>query len=239
MVSISSGFETEIVETQPTRIQVVWADWAEKEEGVMDKSSNEQLVPSGSSGPLRSDRYRTIVSEVVVAKIAGIAAQDVEGVRIGGGAGGTVGSFLDRVGWDGQPRGVSARVVEQEAEIDLTMSVGYGKVIPPIIEEVRPNVVSRVESQVGHRVAKVDITVNDVLLPEVGPHLLEQQPEDEQTAKVEDEEQNSAPSPRLPSSSTYSPLGPGGTYLDFWTRSLEQYQQMREAFLGPFTGKPR
>jgi hypothetical protein len=70
--------------------------------------------------------------------------------------------------------------------------------------------------------------------------LLGLQPEGEQTAKVEDEEQNSAPSSRArsSSSSTYSPLGPGGAYLDFWTKSLEQYQQMRKALLPPYTGRP-
>lgn len=202
----------------------------------MDKSSTEQQEPLGPGGPLRSERDRTIVSDVVVVKIAGIAAQDVEGVRIGGSAARTVGPFLDSVGWDGQPRGVSAKVVGEEAEIDLTMSVEYGRAIPQIIEEVRRNVISRVKNQVGHRVAKANITVNDVLLPEAGPRL-ERQREGEQTAKVEDEEQNSASSSR--SRSTYSHLGPGETYLNFWTRSLEQYQQMREAFLGPYTGRLR
>jgi uncharacterized alkaline shock family protein YloU len=196
-----------------------------------------------SGEPLRSDRDRTIVSDVVIAKIAGIAAQDVEGVRMGGsGAASNVGSFVDSVGWDGQPRDVSVRVVEKETEIDLTMSVEYGRAIPQIIEEVRRNVVSRVENQVGYGVAKANITVKDVLVPEAGSRL-GLQPEGEQTAKVEDEEQNLAPSSRArsssSSSSTYSPLGPGGAYLDFWTKSLEQYQQMRKALLPPYTGRPR
>ncbi len=213
----------------------------------MDESNTGYQEGQDSGEPLRSDRDRTIVSDVVIAKIAGIAAQDVEGVRIGGsGAASNVGSFVDSVGWDGQPRDVSVRVVEKEAEIDLTMSVEYGRAIPQIIEEVRRNVISRVENQVGHGVAKVDITVKDVLLPEAGSRL-GLQPEGEQTAKVEDEEQNSATSSRArsssssssSSSSTYSHLGPGGTYLDFWTRSLEQYQQMRKALLSPYTGRPR
>jgi uncharacterized alkaline shock family protein YloU len=192
-----------------------------------------------SGEPLRSDRDRTIVSDVVIAKIAGIAAQDVEGVRMGGsGAASNVGSFVDSVGWDGQPRDVSVRVVEKETEIDLTMSVEYGRAIPQIIEEVRRNVVSRVENQVGYGVAKANITVKDVLVPEAGSRL-GLQPEGEQTAKVEDEEQNSAPSSRARSSSTYSRLGPGAAYLDFWTTSLEQYQQMRKALLPPYTGRPR
>ncbi len=205
----------------------------------MNESTTGYQEAPDSSEPLRSDRDRTIVSDVVIAKIAGIAAQDVEGVRMGGsGAASNVGSFVDSVGWDGQPRDVSVRVVEKEAEIDLTITVEYGRAIPQIIEEVRRNVINRVENQAGHGVAKANITVKDVLVPEAGSRL-GLQPEGEQTAKVEDEEQNSAPSSRARSSSTYSHLGPGGTYLEFWTKSLEQYQQMRKALLPPYTGRPR
>ena len=203
----------------------------------------------GSGEPPRGDRDRTIVSDVVIAKLAGIAAQDVEGVRMGGsGDASNAGSFADGVGWDGQPRDVSVRVVEKEAEIDLTMTVEYGRAIPQVIEEVRRNVISRVENQAGHGVAKVDITVKDVLVPEAGSRLglqpeggPEGGPEGEQTAKVEDEEQHSAPSSRARSSSStsrYSHLGPGAAYLDFWTESLEQYKQMRKALLPPYTGGP-
>jgi uncharacterized alkaline shock family protein YloU len=177
----------------------------------MNESTTGYQQAPDSGEPIRGDRDRTSVSDVVIAKIAGIAAQDVEGVSIGGsGAASNAGSFVDSVGWDGQPRDVSVRVVDKEAEIDLTMAVEYGRAIPQIIEEVRRNVISRVESQVGHGVAKADITVKDVLLPGLGSPRLERQPEGEQTAKVEDEEQNPAPSSRSCSSSTYSHLGPGG-----------------------------
>jgi uncharacterized alkaline shock family protein YloU len=204
----------------------------------MNESTTRYQEAPDSGEPLRSDRDRTIVSDVVIAKIAGIAAQDVEGVRMGGsGAASNAGSFVDSVGWDGQPRDVSVRVVEKETEIDLTITVEYGRAIPQIIEEVRRDVISRVENQAGYGVAKANITVKDVLVPEAGSRL-GLQPEGEQTAKVEDEEQNSAPSSRA-RSSTYSHLGPGGTYLDFWTKSLEQYQQMRKALLPPYTGRPR
>jgi uncharacterized alkaline shock family protein YloU len=219
----------------------------------MNESNTGYQEAPDSSEPLRSDRDRTIVSDVVVAKIAGIAAQDVEGVRMGGsGAASNAGSFVDSVGRDGQPRDVSVRVVEKEAEIYLTITVEYGSAIPQIIEEVRRSVISRVENQAGHGVAKVDITVKDVLVPEAGPPGLglqpEGEPEGDQTAKVEDEEQHSAPSSRARSSSsssssgsgsTYSHLGhPGAAYLDYWTKSLEQYQQMRKALLPPYTGGP-
>ena len=79
-----------------------------------ESTTRYQEVPD-SGEPLRSDRDRTIVSDVVIAKIAGIAAQDVKGVRMGGsGATSNVGSFVNSVGWDGQPRDVSVRVVEKE-----------------------------------------------------------------------------------------------------------------------------
>ena len=217
----------------------------------MNESNTGYQEAPDSGEPLRSDRDRTIVSDVVVAKIAGIVAQDVEGVRMGGsGAASNAGSFVDSVGRDGQPRDVSVRVVEKEAEIYLTMTVEYGRAIPQIIEEVRRSVISGVENQAGHGVAKVDITVKDVLVPEAGPPGLglqpEGEPEGDQTAKVEDEEQHSAPSSRArssgsssSSSSTYSHLGhPGAAYLDYWTKSLEQYQQMRKALLPPYTGGP-
>ena len=220
----------------------------------MNESNTGYQEAPDSSEPLRSDRDRTIVSDVVIAKLAGIAAQDVEGVRMGGsGAASNAGSFVDSVGRDGQPRDVSVRVVEKEAEIYLTITVEYGRAIPQIIEEVRRGVISGVENQAGHGVAKVDITVKDVLVPEAGSPRLglqpEGEPEGDQTAKVEDEEQHSAPSSRACSSSssgsssgsgsTYSHLGhPGAAYLDYWTKSLEQYQQMRKALLPPYTGGP-
>ena len=100
----------------------------------MDESTTGYQEAPDSAEPLRGDRDRTIVSDVATAKIAGIAAQDVEGARMGGsGAASNIGgSFVESVGWDGQPRDVSVRVIEKEAEIDLTMSVEYGRAIPQI-----------------------------------------------------------------------------------------------------------
>ena len=52
----------------------------------MNESTTGYQEAPDSGEPLRSDRDRTIVSDVVIAKIAGIAAQDVEGFRMGGAA---------------------------------------------------------------------------------------------------------------------------------------------------------
>ncbi len=143
--------------------------------------------------PLQSERGRTVISDAVVSQIAGIAAQEVEKVQMGGGTSAAVGGFLQSVtgsvtGQSSSPnysRGVSVEVGEQEAAIDLTMAIEYGTPIPQTAEEVRRNVVNRVENLTGLRVAEVNITVNDVQFPEERPQL-ERQQDLEQTAREQE-----------------------------------------------------
>jgi uncharacterized alkaline shock family protein YloU len=120
-------------------------------------------------GPLQSERGRTVIESVVVSKIAGIAAQEVEGIRMGGGASQAVSGILGSIAGGsggGQTRGVSVEVGEEEAAVDLTTTVEYGKSIPQISEAVRRNVVNRVESLTGLRVAEVNVVVADVFFPQ-------------------------------------------------------------------------
>ena len=139
----------------------------------------------GSDSPLRGERGGTIISDNVVSKIAGIAAQEIEGIQMGGGTARAVGGFLDSVTSGGQTRGVSVEVGEQEAAVDISMAAEYGKAIPQISEAVRRNVINRVENLTGLRVTEVNITVNDVLLPEERPQL-ERQHEVEREAREQE-----------------------------------------------------
>jgi uncharacterized alkaline shock family protein YloU len=139
----------------------------------------------GSDSPLRSERGGTLISDNVVSKIAGIAAQEIEGIQMGGGTARAVGGFLDSVTSGGQTRGVSVEVGEQEAAVDLSMAVEYGKPVPQVAEAVRRNVINRVESLTGLRVTEVNITVNDVKLPEERPQL-ERQHEVEREAREQE-----------------------------------------------------
>jgi uncharacterized alkaline shock family protein YloU len=128
------------------------------------------------SSPLQTERGNTTISDAVVSQVAGIAAQEVEGVQMGGGAAAAVGGFLRSVsGGTDYARGVSVEVGEEETAIDLTMAVEYGKSIPQITEAVRSNVVSRVENLLGLRVTEVNVTVSDVQFREERPMLDEQQ----------------------------------------------------------------
>jgi uncharacterized alkaline shock family protein YloU len=147
---------------------------------------DEQRARQGGQqeSPLQSERGATTIGDAVVAKIFGIAAQEVEGVQMGGGTARAMGGFLDSVprprpmsgvGGGSQTRGVSVEIGAEEAAADLSMAVDYGRQIPQTTEAVRNNVINRVENLTGLRVTEVNITVNDVLFPEEGRPQQEQQ----------------------------------------------------------------
>jgi uncharacterized alkaline shock family protein YloU len=133
---------------------------------------------SGGS-PLKGELGNTTISSTVVAQIAGIAAQEVEKAQMSGGASAAVGGILQSVagsvtgGTSGgnYSRGVSVEVGEEEAAVDVTLTVDYGQSIPRITEAVRRNVINRVESLTGLRVTEVNILVSDVQIPEQQPVL--------------------------------------------------------------------
>lgn len=116
-------------------------------------------------------RGRTTVADVVVEKIAGMAARDVPGVyALGGGFARSMGSMRERVPGAGSgksvTRGVSVEVGEQQAAVDLEIVVDYGVSITDVAGVVRENVISAVERMADREVVEVNIAVNDVQLPD-------------------------------------------------------------------------
>jgi uncharacterized alkaline shock family protein YloU len=159
-------------------------------------SEQRQNQQRGQQSPLRSDRGRTTIEDTAVSKIAGVAAQEVEKVQMGGGATAAVSGFLgsvtgtvtggDSTGGGGSlTSGVSVEVGEEEAAVDLTMAVEYGVPIPQTTQAVRSNVINRLENLTGLSVTEVNITVKDVQFPEERPQLGQQQ-EVEQTAQEQE-----------------------------------------------------
>ncbi|MEJ7820389.1 MAG: Asp23/Gls24 family envelope stress response protein, partial [Rubrobacteraceae bacterium] len=139
-------------------------------------------------------RGTTAIQDAVVQQIAGIAAQEVEKVQMGGGASAAVGGFLQSVtsGVTGNSssggnfsKGVSVEVGQEEAAVDLTMALEYGVSIPQVTQAVRQNVISKVESLVGLKVTEVNITVADVQVPEERPMLGRQQEVERQARQQE------------------------------------------------------
>ena len=81
-----------------------------------------------NESPLVSDRGATTISGTVVTTIAGMAAQEVEGVHMGGGASRTAGGVLGSLtGSESRTSGISVEVGRTEAAIDLKMGIEYNK----------------------------------------------------------------------------------------------------------------
>jgi uncharacterized alkaline shock family protein YloU len=129
-------------------------------------------VPTGGrldrrEGALASERGSTTLADVVVTKVASIAALEVPGVHeLGGGVARAVGDVRQRVGMgDSRTQGVSVEVGQREAAVDLTLVIDYGESIPQVSEAVRGNVIKRVEGITGLSVTEVNIAVNDLYFP--------------------------------------------------------------------------
>jgi uncharacterized alkaline shock family protein YloU len=138
---------------------------------------------SQQGSPLQTDRGSTSISDSVVSKIAGIASQEVDGIRMGSGGSQAVSGIIGSItgGSSGsQTQGVSVEVGQEEAALDLTLTAEYGKSIPQLAEAVRRNVANRVESLVGLRVTEVNITVSNIFFPQ-------QEAEQERQRQIEQE----------------------------------------------------
>lgn len=134
----------------------------------MSESSTQQQKGQKSSNPLQSDRGNTSIQDSVVSKISGIAAQEVEGIRMGGGGTQAVSGLIGSItgGQGNQTAGVTVEVGQEEAAVDLTLTAEYGKSIPQLSEAVRRNVINRVENLVGLKVNEVNIDVTNIYFPQ-------------------------------------------------------------------------
>lgn len=125
--------------------------------------ADETYTSGEYQSPLAAEHGMTKIENAVVAKVAGIAAQEIEGVRMGGGTSRAFSGVVDKMsGTPAQSRGVNVDVGQYEAAVDLTMAVEYGRAIPQLAENVRNNIIKRVENLVGLRVTEVNIVIDDI-----------------------------------------------------------------------------
>ena len=128
----------------------------------------------GGRSPLQSERGTTTIQDPVVSNIAAMAIRELDGLdpshggsRLPGDTSPTVGEFVvNLTGGGGRTRGISVDVGEEQAALDLTVNVMYGRPIHEVTDALRQNVIRRVESLTGLEVTEVNITVNDVTFPE-------------------------------------------------------------------------
>lgn len=142
------------------------------------EARGDQRAPERTRGQGRelvTEQGRTEIADHVVAKISGMAAREVRGVyAMGGGAARAFGAVRDRIasstGGDSDAgsasRGVSVEVGERQAAVDIDLVVEYGASIPDLAAAVRRNVVGAVERMTGLEVTEVNVSVDDIHLPD-------------------------------------------------------------------------
>ncbi len=143
-------------------------------------SSIERSSTGGAS--LQSERGVTRIASSVVAKIAGLAAQEIPGVQaMGKSLTRTFGSIRSKVpggGSSATTQGVSVEVGERQAAIDIDIVAYYGQSIVETAEAIRHNVIERIEGMTGLEVVEVNISVDDLYLEANGE-------DDSQVSRVE------------------------------------------------------
>ena len=109
----------------------------------------------------------TTIDDVVVSKIAGIAAREVSGVdSLGGGGARMIGNIRESFGASEDVRqGVDVEVSEGSARIEIAITAEYGVAIHELAEAIRRNIMNAVERMTGLSVERVNVVVHDVKLP--------------------------------------------------------------------------
>lgn len=130
-----------------------------------------------SAGKSRNDKAtalvteygKTVISDGVVAKIASIAAREVEGVHALSARGvsdSLIGIAKKVTGSDTRGQGVAVEVGTKEAAVDLSLVVEYGAVIPQVAEAVRANIIETIKLMTGLVVKEVNIDITDLYFPD-------------------------------------------------------------------------
>ena len=140
-------------------------------EEVRTSDTARERLPSLREGPPRrgatevTEQGKTTIADVVVAKIAGIAAREIAGVHelLGHGIGGAVSGLAQRVsGGESWAQGVDVEVGDREVAIDFKVTVEYGVSIPDVASAIRRNVSERVQSMTGLSVTQINIDVTNL-----------------------------------------------------------------------------
>ncbi|MFC5139050.1 Asp23/Gls24 family envelope stress response protein [Actinomycetospora rhizophila] len=134
----------------------------------MSTTSPATSPATAGTSPLESTQGRTTIADGVVAKIAGLAAREVDGVHgFGTSAARAFGAITERIpgGRSSTTQGVSVEVGERQAAVDLTIVVDYGIAIADLARAIRRNVITAVQQMTGLEVVEVNVNVVDLHLP--------------------------------------------------------------------------
>ena len=116
---------------------------------------------------MQSEHGTTSISSSVVAKIAGLATQEIPGVQ-------AMGKTMSRAfgalkaklpgGSTSTEQGVSVEVGERQAAVDIDIVAYYGQSIVETAAAIRSNVIDRIETMTGLEVVEVNVNVDDLYI---------------------------------------------------------------------------
>jgi uncharacterized alkaline shock family protein YloU len=147
------------------------ADTAGKTAGERAPSRSGEVATAAGEGRetvLVTEHGKTIIADLVVQKIAGLAAREISGVhKLGGGVARAFGVVMEQIpgATPSLGQGVSVEVGERQAAVDLDLVVEYGAEIGELTKAIRRNVIGSIERMTGLEVTEVNISVDDVHLP--------------------------------------------------------------------------
>jgi len=104
---------------------------------------------------------RIIFADEVVATIASLAVADVDGVATL--TGGMVEGITEMLGKKNMTKGVKVEVGQEEAAVDVSVSIKFGYKIKEVCEKIQAAVKSSVETMTGLRVVEVNVFVQSVV----------------------------------------------------------------------------
>jgi uncharacterized alkaline shock family protein YloU len=146
-------------------------DLAEKAGGAVQEAAAGVVTRIRNNATLAAARGKTTIGNEVVEKIAGIAAREVPGVfDLGGDVARVLSAVKEklRLGEESAAQGVSVKLEGKAAEISITIVIEFGFQVFSVTEKVREKVISSVENLLGLEVTGVDVTVDDVHVPDDG-----------------------------------------------------------------------
>lgn len=129
----------------------------------------------------------------VVSTIAGIAADEIEGVANMYST--FAGGIVEKLSKKNASKGVRVEMNEDSVIIDLYMIVDYGVKIPELAWEVQENVKSSVETMTGLDVEKVNIHIEGISFEKEKARLIAENERAAELAQIESEAEDDGSEP--------------------------------------------
>ncbi len=104
------------------------------------------------------------IADDVVARIAALAALEVEGVSAM--AGNYTSDSLEKVGRKSLSKGAKVMVGSSEVKVDLALMMAYGYNIPATCQQAQTRVKTAIENMTGLKVTDVNVRIAGITMPE-------------------------------------------------------------------------